>query len=75
MDLSLTDEQQQLTEAFARLYEHHATPERVREAEPGGFDKALWERPGDYVLTLSYGPREYEFTPLSRSSLEPLFRE
>ena len=44
MDLSLTDEQQQLTEAFARLYEHHATPERVREAEPGGFDKALWER-------------------------------
>jgi alkylation response protein AidB-like acyl-CoA dehydrogenase len=44
MDLALTSEQQQLIDAFAALYAKQATPERVRDAEPLGFDKALWEQ-------------------------------
>ena len=44
MDLRLTDEQEQLVSSLASLYARHATPERVREAEPGGFDKALWDQ-------------------------------
>jgi alkylation response protein AidB-like acyl-CoA dehydrogenase len=44
VDLSLTAGQEQLVDAFASLYAKHATPERVRAAEPGGFDKALWEQ-------------------------------
>lgn len=44
MDLHLTDEQEQLVDAFRSLYAKLASPERVRDAEPGGFDKALWEQ-------------------------------
>ncbi len=44
MDLRLTDEQEQLVEALASLYRRHAAPERVRAAEPVGFDKALWDQ-------------------------------
>jgi alkylation response protein AidB-like acyl-CoA dehydrogenase len=44
MDLRLTAEQQQLVDAFAGLYSKHATPERVRAAEPLGFDKVLWDQ-------------------------------
>jgi alkylation response protein AidB-like acyl-CoA dehydrogenase len=44
MDLRPTPEQQQLVEAFAALYAKQSPPERVRAAEPGGFDHALWER-------------------------------
>ena len=42
MDLGLTPEQEQLVAAFAGLYAKHASPERVRAAEPLGFDKSLW---------------------------------
>jgi len=42
MDLRLTDEQDQLVDAFAALYVKRASPERVREAEPIGFDPSLW---------------------------------
>ena len=44
MDLRLSDEQQQLVDALAALYGKHAPPERVRAAEPGGFDAALWDQ-------------------------------
>lgn len=44
MDLRPTDEQEQLVAAFAALYAKHSTPERVRAAEPLGFDKALWDQ-------------------------------
>lgn len=44
MDLRLTDEQEQLVGAFAGLYGKQSTPERVRAAEPLGFDKALWDQ-------------------------------
>ena len=38
-------------------------------------DKALWAAPQNYRVTLSYGDETYVFTPKSRASLEPLFRE
>lgn len=44
MDLALSPEQEQLVAAFRALYAKQATPERVRAAEPLGFDKALWEQ-------------------------------
>ena len=44
MDLRLSPEQEQLVEAFVGLYSRHASSERVRAAEPLGFDKALWEQ-------------------------------
>ena len=42
MDLRLSDEQHQLVDALAALYGRHASPERVRAAEPTGFDRGLW---------------------------------
>jgi len=44
VDLRLTAEQEQLVGAFAALYAKHAPTERVRAAEPLGFDKALWDQ-------------------------------
>jgi alkylation response protein AidB-like acyl-CoA dehydrogenase len=42
MDLGTSVEQDQLVDAFSGLYAKHSTPERVRAAEPLGFDPALW---------------------------------
>ena len=42
MDLALSSEQRQLVDAFTAIYSRLATPERVRAAEPLGFDPALW---------------------------------
>lgn len=44
MDLRPTQEQQQLIDAFASLYQDVAAPDRVREAEPVGFSPELWAR-------------------------------
>ena len=44
MDLRLSIEQEELVGAFAAMYGRHATPERVRAAEPRGFDESLWGR-------------------------------
>jgi alkylation response protein AidB-like acyl-CoA dehydrogenase len=44
VDLALTEEQQQLIEAFDGLFSRSATSELVRAAEPLGFDKALRDR-------------------------------
>ncbi|HVU72720.1 MAG TPA: acyl-CoA dehydrogenase family protein [Mycobacteriales bacterium] len=44
MDLSLTGEQAALVAALGDLYGTHASPERVRAAEPLGFDKGLWDQ-------------------------------
>ena len=43
MDLSLSDEQQQLVDSFAAMYARESTSQRVRTAEPLGFDPKLWE--------------------------------
>jgi len=42
MDLSLTDDQLALREAVADLLTKESPPERVRAAEPSGFDPELW---------------------------------
>lgn len=47
MDLRPSDEQDQLAGAFAALYAKESSPERVRAAEPLGFDRDLWEKLGD----------------------------
>lgn len=43
MDLSLTGEQRQLVDSFAALFARESTSERVRAAEPSGFDPTLWK--------------------------------
>lgn len=43
MDLSLTGEQRQLVDSFAALFARESTSERVRAAEPLGFDPKLWK--------------------------------
>jgi alkylation response protein AidB-like acyl-CoA dehydrogenase len=43
MDFALDDDQALLQRTFRQLFGRHATPERVRAAEPVGFDPALWE--------------------------------
>ncbi|AKK27692.1 acyl-CoA dehydrogenase family protein [Mycobacterium sp. EPa45] len=42
MDLALSPEQTQLVASFASLYARESSSERVRAAEPLGFDPALW---------------------------------
>src|SRR4051794_15625024 len=42
MDLRPSSEQRQLVEAFEALYARESSSERVRAAEPLGFDKGLW---------------------------------
>jgi alkylation response protein AidB-like acyl-CoA dehydrogenase len=42
VDLRPSDEQLQLIDAFGALYAKESTAERVREAEPLGFDGRLW---------------------------------
>ncbi|OBK17921.1 acyl-CoA dehydrogenase [Mycobacterium asiaticum] len=43
MDLSLSGEQRQLVDSFAAIYARESTCERVRAAEPLGFDSRLWK--------------------------------
>lgn len=43
MDLSLSDEQRQLVDSFTAMYARESTSQRVRAAEPLGFDPKLWE--------------------------------
>jgi alkylation response protein AidB-like acyl-CoA dehydrogenase len=42
VDFSLDDEQSALVASFADLLSTHSSPERVRAAEPSGFDGDLW---------------------------------
>src|SRR5262245_5318723 len=43
MQLGLTEDQELLQRTFADLFSVEATPERVRAAEPIGFDPGLWK--------------------------------
>lgn len=43
MDLTLSGEQKQLVDSFSALYARESTSERVRAAEPLGFDPKLWK--------------------------------
>ena len=42
MDLTLTEDQESLREAFGELFEKESSTQRVRAAEPTGYDEALW---------------------------------
>ena len=44
MEFRPSDEQLQLVSTFAALYGKESTPERVRAAEPLGFDQQLWSQ-------------------------------
>jgi alkylation response protein AidB-like acyl-CoA dehydrogenase len=44
MDLSVSDEQRDLRETLAAFFAKESTVERVRAAEPTGFDLGLWEK-------------------------------
>lgn len=44
MNLSLTEDQKLLQDTFAKLLQRESTPERVRAAEPLGFDPLLWQQ-------------------------------
>jgi alkylation response protein AidB-like acyl-CoA dehydrogenase len=44
VDLSLSEDQLTVQAAFADFFEKEATVERVRAAEPLGFDNELWEK-------------------------------
>ena len=46
MDLHPSEEQQQLIDAYRALYAKESPPERVRSAEPLGFDPSLWDHLG-----------------------------
>jgi alkylation response protein AidB-like acyl-CoA dehydrogenase len=43
VDLSLSVEQRELVASFAAMYGRESTSERVRAAEPSGFDPRLWK--------------------------------
>jgi 3-oxochol-4-en-24-oyl-CoA dehydrogenase len=44
MNLHLSDDQNLLKETFERFFQAESSVERVRAAEPLGFDRALWDR-------------------------------
>jgi alkylation response protein AidB-like acyl-CoA dehydrogenase len=44
MDLSYSDDQQNLRESLSSFFAKESTPEQVRAAEPGGFDPELWKK-------------------------------
>jgi alkylation response protein AidB-like acyl-CoA dehydrogenase len=46
-DLALSDEQEQLCDAYRSLFEKESDPETVREAEATGFSAPLWKRVRD----------------------------
>jgi alkylation response protein AidB-like acyl-CoA dehydrogenase len=44
MDLTYSDEQQNLRESLSSFFSKESTPERVRAAEPSGFDADFWDK-------------------------------
>ncbi|HLG91529.1 MAG TPA: acyl-CoA dehydrogenase family protein, partial [Acidimicrobiales bacterium] len=47
MDLELSPSQEELVRAFSACLAKESSPERVRQAEPLGFDPGLWRRLAD----------------------------
>ncbi len=44
MNLERTEEQNLLVDTFSRLFRSESTSERIRAAEPSGYDKNLWQQ-------------------------------
>ncbi|HET6952117.1 MAG TPA: acyl-CoA dehydrogenase family protein [Acidimicrobiales bacterium] len=56
MDFGLSDEQRELVASCARLLAKQSPPERVRAAEPGGLDEALWRALHEVgIVTMAVG--------------------
>ena len=55
MDLTLSDEQKQLVDSFSALYARESSSERVRAAEPLGFDPKLWQALRDTGVVIDVG--------------------
>lgn len=56
MDLGFGDEQRALVDSFRSLLTKQSPPERVREAEPAGFDEGLWRALKDVgVVVMAVG--------------------
>ncbi|RPD85375.1 hypothetical protein [Luteimonas sp. 100069] len=74
-------QQRQEIDAFLAIQQQGGAPPVMVDVTkrdggaPAPIDDALWQNPQDYEVSLRYGDRRYRFVPLSRSSLEPLFRE
>lgn len=58
MDLALSDEQEALVDSFAELLRRESSPDRVRAAEPDGFDPALWRKLVDGGVVTMAVPEE-----------------
>lgn len=80
-DATTADAQRGAVDAFLALNQQAGAPPLMVNVanrdtgEQAAIDQALWDNPQQYEVTLRFGDRRYSFTPLSRSSLEPLFRE
>lgn len=48
---------------------------RIDSGARAAIGQELWDHPYDHEVELRLAGREYRFVPLSRASLEPLFRE
>lgn len=57
----------------ARPLQVHAY--RIDSGARAAIGQELWDHPYDHEVELRLAGREYRFVPLSRASLEPLFRE
>lgn len=75
------DGQRQGIDAFLTMNQQAGAPalqvsvKRLDTGKETPVERALWEHPQQYEVTLHYGDRKYSFVPQSRASLEPLFRE
>src|SRR6476660_8930465 len=59
MDLSLSEDQEALREAVGRFLAKASSPERVRAAEPRGFDEAVWTGLVDMGIPTMGVPEEH----------------
>ena len=50
MDFSFTETQNDAAELAATIFKNECTPERLKAADPGRFDQALWAKLGDAGL-------------------------
>lgn len=58
MDFSFTETQNDAAELAATIFKNECTPERLKAADPGRFDQALWAKLGDAGLLALPLPEE-----------------
>jgi alkylation response protein AidB-like acyl-CoA dehydrogenase len=75
MDLSLSEEQQAVQDAYSALLAAHSTPADVRASEPDGFDPGLWSRAVDMGITSMGVPENMKGGGASLQDLVVVARE